>query len=175
MGLVSSYYTTYSDTGPGWGSYGGATPVWWQFTNNWQNSGCDGNAFKGTPDEWWTLMMGGQVTGPVQIVGGYDDLLPDTVMAMLTGETPRLGFPDLTGPPWDNDAVKNHNLKAVEGRLTQLLADLSAKVGAPAPVDTADLAQKIVAALEQAGIPTGESMHSIMVDVLNGASLHTTA
>ena len=32
--LVSSNYTSYSDSGPGWASYGGMTPVIWQYTDN---------------------------------------------------------------------------------------------------------------------------------------------
>lgn len=34
LNLVSSNYTTYSDTGPGWDPYGGVTPVIWQYTDN---------------------------------------------------------------------------------------------------------------------------------------------
>ena len=32
MLLVSSDYTGYSDTGPGWAAYGGMTPLIWQYT-----------------------------------------------------------------------------------------------------------------------------------------------
>lgn len=58
--LVTSNYVPYSDTGPGWVPYGDSGPVaWWQFTDNWLASGCDGNAFKGTPEQWWALVDGG--------------------------------------------------------------------------------------------------------------------
>ncbi len=58
VGLVSSNYTTYSDTGPGWTAYGGVTPIQWQFTNNLNGSGADGNAYRGTADQWWAMMTG---------------------------------------------------------------------------------------------------------------------
>jgi peptidoglycan hydrolase-like protein with peptidoglycan-binding domain len=51
MLLVSSDYTTYSDTGPGWASYGGMTPVVWQYTSTATVNGVsnvDMNAYKGT-------------------------------------------------------------------------------------------------------------------------------
>lgn len=49
--LVSSDYTTYSDTGPGWNSYGGMAPAVWQYANNIPYGGIndvDFNAFKGS-------------------------------------------------------------------------------------------------------------------------------
>ena len=51
MLLVSSDYTGYSDTGPGWASYGGMTPVVWQYTSTASLNGVvnvDMNAYKGT-------------------------------------------------------------------------------------------------------------------------------
>lgn len=53
--LVSSNYTMYSDNGPGWDSYGGLSPIQWQYTDN----PVDTNAFKGTLDEYWNLVTGG--------------------------------------------------------------------------------------------------------------------
>jgi hypothetical protein len=52
--LVSSNYTAYSDNGPGWQPYGGATPAAWQFTS----TPLDTNAFKGTPAELAALFNG---------------------------------------------------------------------------------------------------------------------
>lgn len=63
------------------------------------------------------------------IPGAYDDYLPDTVMAMLVGQTPRFGYPETTGPSWDNEAVTRHNLKAVEERLTARIDQLAAAMG----------------------------------------------
>lgn len=50
MKLVSSDYTAYSDTGPGWAPYGGMTPSVWQYTDAQPFNGqqVDFNAFKGT-------------------------------------------------------------------------------------------------------------------------------
>jgi hypothetical protein len=55
IGLVSSRYTTYSDTGPGWDPYGGVTPVIWQYTS----TPLDTNAFKGTEPELANLWQNG--------------------------------------------------------------------------------------------------------------------
>lgn len=58
--LVSSSYTTYTNGGAGWGSYGGGTPRIWQYTNSQSYGGspCDFNAFKGTADELKALIYG---------------------------------------------------------------------------------------------------------------------
>lgn len=50
--LVSSHYTTYSDTGPGWNGYGGINPVQWQYTD----APVDMNAFRGTLGEYAALV-----------------------------------------------------------------------------------------------------------------------
>ncbi len=58
--LVSSNYTTYSDSGPGWTPYGGMVPVQWQYSDNTQFNGkpVDFNAFKGTAAQYRTLING---------------------------------------------------------------------------------------------------------------------
>jgi peptidoglycan hydrolase-like protein with peptidoglycan-binding domain len=51
MLLVSSDYTGYSDTGPGWAAYGGMTPIVWQYTSTATLNGVvnvDMNAYQGT-------------------------------------------------------------------------------------------------------------------------------
>jgi len=60
LSLVSSNYTTYSDTGPGWNPYGGVTPAIWQYTS----SPVDMNAFKGTIDQLAALFTGGTAPTP---------------------------------------------------------------------------------------------------------------
>lgn len=64
--LVSSNYTTYSDTGPGWAPYGGVTPAIWQYTDaqpfNGQN--LDFNAFRGTLAELEAMAGGKPVPSP---------------------------------------------------------------------------------------------------------------
>lgn len=70
LGLVSSNYTAYSDTGPGWDVYrrdngavepSGMRPVAWQYTDAlpYGGSTSDFNAFKGTLDEFRALIAGG--------------------------------------------------------------------------------------------------------------------
>lgn len=54
VALVSSNYTAYSDSGAGWGFYGGATPEVWQFTS----TPLDKNAFKGTQAQLADLFNG---------------------------------------------------------------------------------------------------------------------
>jgi hypothetical protein len=55
IGLVSSNYTTYSDTGPGWDPYGGVAPIVWQYTD----VPLDTNAFRGTQAELANLWQNG--------------------------------------------------------------------------------------------------------------------
>jgi peptidoglycan hydrolase-like protein with peptidoglycan-binding domain/GH25 family lysozyme M1 (1,4-beta-N-acetylmuramidase) len=69
MLLVSSDYTTYSDTGPGWAAYGGMTPVIWQYTSSATLNGVtnvDMNAFQGTLASFESQVTGGggQSSGP---------------------------------------------------------------------------------------------------------------
>lgn len=52
--LVSSDYTSYSDSGPGWAPYGGAAPTMWQYTS----TPIDMNAFKGTALELAAIING---------------------------------------------------------------------------------------------------------------------
>jgi peptidoglycan hydrolase-like protein with peptidoglycan-binding domain len=68
MLLVSSDYTGYSDTGPGWAAYGGMTPVVWQYTSTATLNGVvnvDMNAYKGTLADFQA-----QVTTGAQSQGG---------------------------------------------------------------------------------------------------------
>lgn len=64
--LVSSSYTSYSDTGPGWAPYGGAAPQIWQWTDAQPYGGgtCDFNAFKGTVQQLATLINGAPAPTP---------------------------------------------------------------------------------------------------------------
>jgi peptidoglycan hydrolase-like protein with peptidoglycan-binding domain/GH25 family lysozyme M1 (1,4-beta-N-acetylmuramidase) len=66
MLLVSSDYTDYSDTGPGWASYGGMTPVVWQYTSTATLNGVsnvDMNAYKGTLADFQAQAATGAVAG----------------------------------------------------------------------------------------------------------------
>ena len=68
LSLISSNYTGYSDTGPGWAPYGGVAPVIWPYTDALPYSGqsVDFNAFRGTVADLQALL-------------GYteDDMTPD--------------------------------------------------------------------------------------------------
>jgi hypothetical protein len=68
LSLISSNYTGYSDTGPGWAPYGGLSPVIWQYTDALPYSGqsVDFNAYRGTVADLQALL-------------GYteDDMTPD--------------------------------------------------------------------------------------------------
>lgn len=57
--LVSSNYPSagYTENGPGWAAYGGATPVQWQYTD----TPIDMNAFRGTAAEYARLVEAPQV------------------------------------------------------------------------------------------------------------------
>ncbi len=68
MLLVSSDYTGYSDTGPGWASYGGMTPLVWQYTSTATLNGVvnvDMNAYQGTVADFEAQVTTGATTqGP---------------------------------------------------------------------------------------------------------------
>lgn len=65
--LVSSNYTTYSDTGPGWAAYGHMNPEEWQYTDAlpYGGSTVDFNAFKGTLQDFIAMATGDVVPLPI--------------------------------------------------------------------------------------------------------------
>src|SRR5260370_15449896 len=66
MLLVSSDYTGYSDTGPGWAAYGGMTPAIWQYTSTASLNGVnnvDMNAYQGTLADFQAQVSTGAQTG----------------------------------------------------------------------------------------------------------------
>lgn len=85
--LVSSNYTSYSDSGPGWAPYGGMTPVIWQYTDSGTLNGVkpvDFNAYQGTLADFETQVTTG---GPVNL--GIQPMLRegDTGTAVKTLQT----------------------------------------------------------------------------------------
>lgn len=64
VAIVSSSYTAYSDTGPGWAPYGGATPAIWQYTDaqNYGGQKVDFNAYRGTVQQLTALINGTTIT-----------------------------------------------------------------------------------------------------------------
>jgi hypothetical protein len=67
MVLVSSNYTTYSDSGPGWAGYGGMQVAVWQYTSTHQFNGMqvDFNAYKGSLAQL-KAVVGGLAHSPAQ-------------------------------------------------------------------------------------------------------------
>lgn len=63
MKLVSSNYTTYSDSGPGWVAYGGMAPAIWQYSSTTPFNGyeVDFNAFKGALAELKSVVQTGKI------------------------------------------------------------------------------------------------------------------
>ena len=87
MLLVSSDYTAYSDTGPGWAPYGGMTPVIWQYTSSATLNGVtnvDMNVYRGTLADFQTQVTTGGAQG-----GGTEPTLVegDTGPAVQTLQT----------------------------------------------------------------------------------------
>jgi peptidoglycan hydrolase-like protein with peptidoglycan-binding domain len=67
MLLVSSDYTAYSDTGPGWAPYGGITPVIWQYTSTASLNGVtnvDMNAYRSTLADFQAQVTTGALADP---------------------------------------------------------------------------------------------------------------
>jgi len=91
--LVSSNYTSYSDNGPGWNSYGGATPTCWQYTS----TPIDMNAFRGTPAELAAIINGTggptpsgaevNLTDVVTFSPAVDQQMPDLAAEGFGGST----------------------------------------------------------------------------------------
>jgi hypothetical protein len=71
--LVSSNYTAYADNGPGWQPYaaGQPAPVQWQFTDNFAGSGADGNAHRGTVDQYLSLIGGDLMASASDIITAW--------------------------------------------------------------------------------------------------------
>jgi GH25 family lysozyme M1 (1,4-beta-N-acetylmuramidase) len=89
--LVSSDYTAYSDSGPGWAAYGGLTPKVWQYTSSATFNGhnpVDMNAYKGTIAQFRELAQTGTVTAPPAPTGAY----PAPVGAHVAGVSITVGW-----------------------------------------------------------------------------------
>lgn len=79
LALVSSDYTTYSDTGPGWEPYGGLTPQIWQWTDALPYSGqlVDFNAYRGTLDQLRALLGPAPLEADMPLTTADGDLVAD--------------------------------------------------------------------------------------------------
>lgn len=143
-GLISSNYpggTGYAstlylagggDTGPGWDSYGNASPVIWQFTSKASAAGMnvDANAFRGSTAQL-TALLTGQSQG--------DDMTPEQaqqlsdIRAQLCGSGGELsGFPgwsELGQKPDGSNRTPVDGLAWLITMVGQLAADVAALKG----------------------------------------------
>jgi peptidoglycan hydrolase-like protein with peptidoglycan-binding domain len=91
MLLVSSDYTAYSDTGPGWAPYGGMTPVIWQYTSSATLNGVtnvDMNAYQGTQADFQAQVTTGATSQSGSGPGSEPTLVEgDTGPAVVTLQT----------------------------------------------------------------------------------------
>jgi hypothetical protein len=112
-GLISSSYTTYSDTGVGWAPYGGVWPSVWQYTS----TPLDSNAYKGTVDQLRRLFA-----------EGVNDMTPDEVKAAVKAAMWELAN-SVTNPLTATDRAYRNDLWA-----RQLSADGFANDAGATPV-----------------------------------------
>jgi len=107
LGLVSSNYTAYSDTGPGWAGYGGVPVVQWQYTDKLPYGGgtSDFNAYKGTLDQYKALTQGGPTMSdwsglgqPKNFPFSADVAAADINTVLRTGD--KTGWADADGAGW---------------------------------------------------------------------------
>jgi hypothetical protein len=139
LSLISSDYTAYSDTGPGWTAYGGMSPVIWQWTDAlpYSGQGVDFNAYRGTVDQLRALLGYTAPTPPPPREAPVTHLISVT--------------PDPTGQAGNNGA----GIFLVDGgRVSHCATEayaalLEAKYGAPLVASPADY-QAHLAAMESA-------------------------
>ncbi len=142
LAFVSSNYTAYSDTGPGWAPYGGITPTIWQYTDSQLFNGyrVDFNAFKGTVDQLRVVFNGGTTEAGMSTADAVN------AAAYATNGSNSAGYPP--GDPATVGVIVAHNNKAMEDRLNKRLDALevlirSIPAGGGAAVDY-DRIEKIV-------------------------------
>lgn len=82
-----AYANSGGDSGPGWATYSGQTPVFWQFSDNATiggQPGCDADAFRGSLDELHALITGGTDMRTTDYgVAGIDKYTTDDLVAAL--------------------------------------------------------------------------------------------
>lgn len=152
VAIVSSAYTAYSDSGPGWAPYGGATPAIWQYTDAQSYGGqrVDFNAYRGT-----TAQLAALINGTTPPTGG--SIMSDgTIPAAITGWWPFMAKDFPAGAPftiadaaiWADAGARAagyiaqqaaDGAKSANAKLDQLLAHVGA-APAPSPVDVQGLA-----------------------------------
>lgn len=143
LALISSAYTTYSDSGIGWKPYGGITPDIWQYTSSGPLNGhkVDMNAFRGTVAELRKLFDGGTSAADV----GVDMPLTDADAGTLLAHK-------LNNPVTNADAPVSDFLRTILREVHDLRANLVPALAADEDAETAALAaiRQAVAALPAA-------------------------
>src|SRR6516225_5766244 len=130
LNLVSSQYTSYNDSGPGWAPYGGMVPQVWQYTSTLSTGGfsqVDCNAFKGSFAQLQQMVTGtaptpgpppaGQVTVPVNVGRAAGNAHNHLVSAHLVPTAPAGQAPSdictATSPPAGQDVPVNSKVGIV--------------------------------------------------------------
>lgn len=150
VALVSSNYTAYSDSGPGWAPYGGVTPTVWQYTDKQPYGGqtMDFNAFRGTVAELAALINGTGTPTPTpggSTVGTIPPSIAQKYPELAADFPPNGSFADETALIWADARAAlaaDRAQKAIDA-----VNALAAKVGQPATVDVNALEAAIIAAL----------------------------
>lgn len=147
VAIVSSNYTAYSDSGPGWAPYGGVTPVIWQYTDKQPYGGqtMDFDAFKGTVAELAALINGTTVPTPTPTPGGSTvGTIPASIGQFypeIAGQFPGgQSFDNDTALIWADGGARAAALYAKQSR--DAITALAAKVGG-ASVDVTALAAQL--------------------------------
>lgn len=117
LSLVSSNYTTYSDTGPGWNPYGGVTPAIWQYTS----TPVDMNAFKGTVAELAALFAGTHAGGDDVALSDADAQALIYRVHAITNDLPEVA----AGVPGEENKLHDR-LNAIDAQLAQIKAAIAA-------------------------------------------------
>lgn len=136
-GRIGRYAVLYAgaggDTGPGWQSYSGRTPVIWQYADSaviGGEPGCDANAYRGSLDQLLTLTSGDDVSAHTDAV----------VAAWAVGIKTAADGTTVAPVDW---RIRD---EAWQAQMTAGLAALAAHVGAPPAVDVPQLAAALAAA-----------------------------
>lgn len=158
--LISSHYTTYSDTGPGWSSYGGVTPTVWQYTNHRALNGryVDFNAYPGTAAQLLALIAGGppemdltdQTSEKITVDGTLVDI------HRRTGAAETRYFPQLLNQVGTLTTATMPRLIGQVTALTEAVAHLSAGT-----IDTAALTAAVDAAVDAATTDLLAELHNL--------------
>lgn len=161
VAVVSSNYTAYSDTGPGWAPYGGATPVIWQYTDKQSYGGqtMDFNAFKGTVAELAALING--TTTPTPSTGGTVPAIPPSIGQMwpeIAGQFTG-SYDDSTAIIWADGGARAAALYAKQAR--DAINALAARQAPPIDVNAlaAALAPHLTAGATADGIAQAVVAH----------------